>query len=130
MAKGYRKCVCCGQEYKFCPHCAEYDSLPRWMGLYHNENCKNLSDTTTRYLLGSITAEEAKKQYSECDLSYKYKLKKSIVDAINEVNRLTKKKNKKEKNIVDEVKVNDIEEIKVDEIKVEEVNAEEISSNE
>ena len=105
MNRGKRKCVCCGKEYDFCPHCAEYDSLPRWMGMYHNENCKRIFETTNRYLLKTITAEEAKIQYSECDLSYKNKLKKTIVDSINEVNRLTKKKHKKEKNIVKEVNV-------------------------
>lgn len=113
MSRGKRKCICCGEEYNFCPHCSEYDSLPRWMGMYHNENCKKLFETTNRYLLKTITAEEAKIQYSECDLSYKYKLKKTIVNTINEVNRLTKKKCKKEKNIVEKVnvEVNTVEEI-------------------
>ena len=116
MGKGNKKCICCGKEYTFCLHCAEYDHFPRWMNIYHNENCKNLFNITTEYKAGNITAKEAKDGYSKCDLSYKNKLNKYIVDVINEVNRLTKKNtSKKEKQYIktEDVEVDIVEELNV-----------------
>jgi len=95
--KNNKKCLCCSEIYTFCLHCSEFDNLPRWMNIFHNENCKNLFNITNDYKAGSITAEEAKVAFSKCDLSYRYKLNKSILDAINEVNRSSKKKAVKEK---------------------------------
>jgi hypothetical protein len=72
------------------------------MNNFHSENCKKLFKITSEYLAGNISAEEAKKEYSKCDLSYKNKLNKSIVNSINEVNRLAKKKAKEEINVEEE----------------------------
>ena len=102
MGRSDKTCICCGEKYKFCLHCSEYDSLPRWMNIYHNENCKKLFNITTEYKTKNISAQEAKERYDKCDLSYKYKLHKSIVDAINEVNKSNKKKSK-EKIVVEEI---------------------------
>lgn len=90
--KNNRTCLCCSKTYTFCLHCSDYDHLPRWMNIFHDENCKNLFDITNEYMAGKITAEEAKERYSKCDLSYKNKLKTSIVNAINTVNRAARKK--------------------------------------
>lgn len=91
MGRGNRKCICCGKEYNFCLHCAEYDHLPRWMNLWHNENCKELFNITNDYNAQILTKEEAKDMFAECDLSYKDKLHKHIIEAINEVNKSDKK---------------------------------------
>lgn len=109
MEKGIRKCISCGEEYKFCLHCAEYDHLPRWKNMWHNENCKNLFNIASEYSVKNISAEEAKERFSKCDLSYKNKLHKNIVKAINEVNKLTKKAASKKEKEVSEV-VNVVEE--------------------
>lgn len=107
--KNNRTCLCCSKTYTFCLHCSDYDHLPRWMNIFHNENCKKLFDITNEYLSGGITAEEAKERYSKCDLSYKNKLDKSIVKAIDMANKATKKKVAKEK-VVEEKVVKEIAE--------------------
>ena len=101
MRRIEKTCICCGEKYEFCFNCSDYDNLPRWMNIYHNENCKDLFNITSDYLAGNITAEQAKEKYEKCDLSYKYKLHESIKKAINEVNKLSKKSfEKKEKDFV------------------------------
>lgn len=91
MRRENKTCICCGKKYEFCLNCAEYDHLPRWMNIWHNENCKNLFDITTEYLAGNITSEKAKEEFAKCDLSYKNELHESIINAINEVNKRNKK---------------------------------------
>ena len=80
-----KTCITCGETYSFCTGCAEFDHLPRWMAMYHNENCKELFDITSSYLCGHITASEAKKRYERCDLSYKESLREKIQNSINEL---------------------------------------------
>lgn len=86
MAKNNnRKCICCSTEYRYCNSCREDRTKPAWYTIYHNENCKNLFNTASDYLAGSITKEEAKHKFDACDLSYKHKLNKKIVEVINAV---------------------------------------------
>ena len=80
-----KTCITCGENYTFCTGCSEFDHLPRWMAMYHNENCKELFDITTGYLCGHISADEAKDRYEKCDLSYKEKLRDKIQKSIDEL---------------------------------------------
>lgn len=85
MKKDNKICLCCGIRYTYCPSCSEFKSKPRWMTMFHNENCKELFDTTTSYNAGSISAEEARDRFDKCDLSYMETLKPAIIDAIDAV---------------------------------------------
>ena len=80
-----KTCITCGENYTFCTGCSEFDHLPRWMAMYHNENCKELFDITTGYLCGHISADEAKERYEKCDLSYKENLREKIQKSIDEL---------------------------------------------
>lgn len=86
MAKSKeRRCLVCGCTYYFCPRCEADSTKPRWMFVFHNENCKNLDHIASDYLAGEIDKETAKSEFDKCDLSNKDNLHKSIVKAIDEV---------------------------------------------
>ena len=85
MKKNNKKCIVCGKVYTFCNSCSAFDRYPRWMGIYHDENCKNVFEITSDYLSGDITKEEAKVRLDKCDLSNKQNFHKVILDAINQI---------------------------------------------
>ena len=103
MAKNNKICIACGKAYEFCNSCDQYDKLPRWMNIVHNEHCRKLLYTAADYNSGAINEEQAREAFKECDLSYKNKLHKSILDVINSV--VVKKTSKKEKEENNEEKV-------------------------
>jgi hypothetical protein len=78
MKKNNKKCIVCGEIYTYCSGCSEFDHFPRWMGIYHEENCKNIFDITSRYLHEQISKEEAKEKLVKCNLSNKKNFNKSI----------------------------------------------------
>jgi len=84
MKKNNKECITCGKIYTFCNGCSQFDHLPRWMNLYHNENCMNIFEISTDYAGKYITKETAKDKYDACDLSYKDNLRPNIIKIINE----------------------------------------------
>ena len=91
--KNNKKCICCSEEYRYCGRCGDYANYPTWMNIFHNENCKNIFNTTSAYLAGDITKEEAKIKFDTCDMSYKKNLKTEIIKVIDEVSKHEEKKN-------------------------------------
>ncbi len=69
MKKGMRKCVVCGQEYEFCPTCAESADEPTWRLMFHDLNCREIYNISTAYLAKQMTKEEAIEAYKKTDLS-------------------------------------------------------------
>lgn len=121
MRHNNKTCIVCSEKYTFCPSCAEFDHLPRWYNIYHNENCKNIFNIAARYLEGALTKEEARSKFQECDLSYKDKLNKKIVEVINEV---SVKKRATKSNVPKQTIVEELVDV------VEETTAEQISEDE
>lgn len=105
MKKNNKKCIVCGEIYTYCNSCSEFDKYPRWMGIYHEENCKNVFDIVSKFLSGHIDKEEAKEALSKCDLSNKKNFHKAILDAVNKIMASDKKRKK-------EPVVENIEEVK------------------
>ena len=64
-----RICSVCGNSYKYCPKCKEYESLPTWMFAFCSENCKNIYNVTSNYEDGLISADDVKKILKKLDLS-------------------------------------------------------------
>lgn len=83
--KNNKTCILCGKKYTFCNRCEEFDHLPRWMGIYCSENCKNVFMTVTDYKSNEIDKNTAVKMLSSCDLSEKEKYHKSINATIDEL---------------------------------------------
>lgn len=71
MSRFERKCIVCGKISEYCPYCAEYAHLPTWRAIYCSENCKELFDVSSDYLIGKLSDEETRQRIQECDLSYK-----------------------------------------------------------
>ena len=107
MIKKTRNCIVCGQEYEYCSNCKRHASLPAWMAIYHDENCRNIMNIATEYMAGNITKAEAKAQLDGCDLSNKKNFKPSVAKAVDEICS-TKKPVKSESEISETKVIKDI----------------------
>ena len=96
-----RNCIVCGKEYEYCNRCSSHATMPTWMALYHDDNCRSIMNIATEYMAGNITKMDAKSQLDSCDLTDKKNFKESVVKAINEI-CTTKKSAKADTAKVDE----------------------------
>ena len=103
-----RKCIVCGREYEYCNRCSSHATMPTWMALYHDDNCRNIMNIATEYMAGNLTKAEAKSELDGCDLTNKKNFKESVLKAINEIHA-TKKAAKVEAFEVAEEIVDDAE---------------------
>ena len=69
MVKDNKTCILCGKKYSYCSGCSEFDHLPRWMGCYCSENCKDVFNILSGYNMKHKTKEEAKSLLEKCDLT-------------------------------------------------------------
>ena len=83
MKKNNKTCVCCQKKYTFCLNCSDFDHLPRWMAIYHDENCKKISDAISNYNFNHITKEQAKEILDKCNLKYKENFNNRIKETID-----------------------------------------------
>ena len=104
MRKNNRTCVLCGSKYTYCPTCSDYANYPRWMGLFHDENCKKIFYTVNGYLEKAIPLKEAKEILQKCDLSVKDKTSSIFANHIDEILNSEKKETKSEKKVETEKK--------------------------
>jgi ribosomal protein S17E len=85
MKKNNKKCIVCQTEYTFCPSCSDFDHLPRWMNVYHDENCRNIFNVVSGYTHKRYTKEDAKELLKKCDLSNKHSFKENLNVLIDEI---------------------------------------------
>ena len=64
-----RKCILCGNGYKYCPSCPKDAKKETWYAIFDSENCKNISKALTDYNLHKISKDEARNALLACDLS-------------------------------------------------------------
>ena len=57
--KALRICCACGKEYNYCPYCSDDELKPKWMLAFHDETCKEVFDTVSKYYSNSISLEDA-----------------------------------------------------------------------
>ena len=93
-----RKCIVCGKEYEYCNRCSSHATMPTWMALYHDDNCRSIMNIATEYMAGNLAKADAKSQLNNCDLSNKENFKESVAKAVDEI--LTAKKAAKADEIV------------------------------
>ena len=55
-----RNCIICGKEYRYCPKCAQYDSMEKWHVEYCSEQCRNTYLIINKYAFKHIDKETAK----------------------------------------------------------------------
>lgn len=99
MRKYNKTCIVCGEKYTFCSGCSEFDKFPRWMGIYHDSNCKDIFHIASEYTEGKINKDEAKELFDTCDLSNKNNFQKNILKVINDVYDAYKEKIEKNENV-------------------------------
>lgn len=88
-----RKCLLCQKEYKYCPYCAEDAYKPKWMFLFHDENCSEIFDVLQRHDQGFYTDEEAIIRLKSLDLTV---LKNATENVKNQVKKILSKEVKEE----------------------------------
>lgn len=64
-----KTCITCGKKYTYCNRCDDYAALPKWMTIWCSERCKEIFNTASYFLSGSIDAEEAKRRLSDFNLN-------------------------------------------------------------
>lgn len=86
MAKD-RKCIVCPDKhiYKYCSHCAGYNSKETWRYLYCSQNCRGIYNIATDFSKGKISELEAKKELEKYDLSDLEFFNSTIKNEINEI---------------------------------------------
>lgn len=83
-----RKCLLCQKEYKYCPYCAEDAYKPKWMFLFHDENCSEIFDVLQRHEQNFYTDEEAIQRLKKLDLTV---LENSTQSVKNQVQKILSK---------------------------------------
>lgn len=103
MTKKTRNCIVCGKEYEYCSNCKAHSSLPSWMAIYHDENCRTIMNIATEYMAGNLTKAEAKSQLDCCDLTGKGNFKESVAKTVSEIlaSKKPEKSNKEIETVVE-----------------------------
>lgn len=83
--KNNKKCIVCGKVYTYCPNCAEFHSMPRWYGIFHGENCKNLYELVCDFDAGVVSKDEALERAMECDLTGMDAIPESMAKTIHAI---------------------------------------------
>lgn len=85
--KNNKTCIVCGTKYTYCPTCAEFANVAIWHNIYHDENCKEIFAIAVDFNSGILDKNIAKERLDKCDLSNKKSFNKSILKAINEIDK-------------------------------------------
>lgn len=83
-----RNCLMCGSHYEYCPHCAQYERLPRWMFTFDRIECKQLFEILGDYKTEHITKQEAREKIIALNIS-DIKFTDIVQRSINEVMELS-----------------------------------------
>lgn len=106
-AANKRICKTCGAEYEYCPTCAKYASLPKWMWKCDTEICNDVFEAVSAYKMGiknkdvveSVIEKHNIKDYSIFNNSFKTFLSENFP--------IRTKKNKNKKMDIDLITVDE-----------------------
>lgn len=85
MSDKTRICSVCSAKYEYCPHCNKDKDKPTWMFCFHDKNCHDIYDITSKFENGAITADDAKEALSKLDLSKQSDFGTSYKNAITKI---------------------------------------------
>lgn len=68
MAK-LRTCKICGKQYEYCSHCPSKNLIEPWRSLYCSEGCRDSFEIMGQYVIGKMTADEAKEKLESFGIS-------------------------------------------------------------
>ncbi len=69
MKQNNKNCIICGKSYTFCTNCSKFDHLPRWMGMFHSKECKDIFDTISDYQSNVCSKEEALNRLTDAGIT-------------------------------------------------------------
>lgn len=84
MRKNNKRCLICSNLYTFCLNCAEFDHLPRWMGMFDKKECKEIFDAISDYRSNLCTKEETKERLIKIG-ALNMKVNKAVQKSIDEI---------------------------------------------
>ena len=64
-------CPICKRTYEYCITCSEDKDKPTWMNVFDEANCRKIYYTYSADIFGHMTADEAKEQLLDCDITKK-----------------------------------------------------------
>lgn len=111
MANDKRTCKACGTEYKYCPTCAKYASLPTWMWKCDTEECNEIFDAVSAYKMGVKSSDCIKEALDKFEIKDYSKFSDSIQKTLNELFPLNKSFKKNKRKPVEDVDVELKEEV-------------------
>ena len=80
-----KTCKVCGNVYKYCIYCREFDSQPKWRMLFDTDNCRRIFHAVSDYLIGEINADQAKELLGRCDISNRNKFNENVKKVLSEL---------------------------------------------
>lgn len=83
--KGDKICATCRSSYNFCPKCNKDKDKPLWYFTFCSQNCHDIYETTSSFENGNISADEAKLQLNNLNLSKLDNFGESYKKSINKI---------------------------------------------
>ena len=80
-----RICQVCGKEYRYCVYCEEFNDKPKWMMLFHDDNCRKIFHAVSDYLAGESDAETTKNLLNDCDITNPERFNRNVQKVISEL---------------------------------------------
>lgn len=80
-----RICIVCGTQYEYCPKCAKYAHLPKWMWMVDTETCKDLNDVIVGYSIGNKTIDDVKQIVAKHNITDYSKYSKGVQNVLNKI---------------------------------------------
>lgn len=80
-----KTCKVCGNVYKYCVYCREFDNQPKWRMLFDTDNCRKIFHAVSDYLTGEINEDQAKEILVKCDIANKNKFNDNVKKVLSEL---------------------------------------------
>lgn len=110
MANDKRICKACGNEYQYCPTCAKYANLPKWMWKCDTDECNDIFDSISGYKMGTKNIDEVISVIKKYNIKDYSKFTDSIQKTLNEIYPYPLRKNNKKKMDIEFIKTEPITE--------------------
>ena len=98
-----RKCVFCGKEYSYCPHCGT-NSSPGWMMNFDSIECRDIYNVLAGYNMGLSSADDVKAELDKYHITDYSVFSKKIQDKLMEIVSKKKEESKVESTVEKESK--------------------------
>ena len=82
--RGERKCVLCGTQYIYCPHCKD-DPKETWRFLYCSDNCRDVYHIIELWIAKKLTSVQARNQLEKCTLPPMEDIKEALRKNIEQI---------------------------------------------